>query len=335
MRSVLKERSAMHLKVSAGLVGLSLALVGCGAGGAARANDGSDYPKKSVRFLVPFAAGGPSSMTALAYASCLERSLGQPVVVENKPGGSGGIAMQELAGAKPDGHTLGLGTNGPLVMNPIVNKLAYSLADFTSIGVMAEMPTVLVVGADSPFADAKEFFAAAKAAPGKFSVAVPGATTSAAIELQRLKSDYGIEVTAVPTAGNAEMTTNLLGGHVDALFITDHSDVAARIEDGSFKPLAISSPERAAWYSEVPTLAEAGFDDLVNAVSVFGVVGPKGMPENVVSRLESELKTCTADPGVAEQIGERFVPDEFAGSKELHTAFTAMQDLYQPLLGKQ
>ncbi|MDO2934225.1 tripartite tricarboxylate transporter substrate binding protein [Paeniglutamicibacter sulfureus] len=326
----------MQLKVSAGFVGLALALVGCGAGGAASANDGgSDYPKKPVRFLVPFAAGGPSSMTALAYASCLEGGLGQPILVENKAGGSGGIAMQELAGAKPDGYTLGLGTNGPLVMNPIVNDLGYSLADFSSVGVMAEMPTVLVVGSDSPYTDAQEFFAAAKAAPGKFSVAVPGATTSAAIELQRLKDEYGIEVTAVPASGNAEMTTNLLGGHVDALFITDHSDVAARIEDGSFMPLAISSPERAAWYPEVPTLAEVGFDDLVNAVSVFGVIGPQGLPEDVLSILEAELETCAADPGVAEQIGERFVPEEFAGSGDLHTAFTAMQDLYQPLLGQQ
>lgn len=334
MRSVLKKRSAMHLKVSVGLVGLCLALTGCSGGAASAKEDGADYPKKPVRFLVPFAAGGPSSLTALAYASCLEGRLGQPVLVENKPGGSGAVAMQELAGAKPDGHTLGLGTNGPLIMNPIVNELGYSLADFTSVGVMAEMPTVFVVGADSPYANAKDFFAAAKAAPGKFSVAVPGATTSAAIELKRLKDEYGIEVTAVPTAGNAEMTTNLLGGHVDALFITDHSDVAARIEDGSFKPLAISSPERAGWYPQVPTLAEAGFEELVNAVSVFGVVGPKEMPEAVVSKLEAELETCAADPAVAEQIGDRFVPDEFDGAEDLQTAFTAMQDLYKPILGQ-
>lgn len=325
--------------MSAGLTVASLALVGCGGDSGSGSGSGSadaadDYPNKTIRFLVPFAAGGPSSVTALSYGACLEENLGKPVVVENKPGGSGGVAMQELAGAKPDGYTLGLGTNGPLIMNPIVNDLGYSLEDFSSIGVMSKTPHVLVVAKDSPFSTLEEFLSEAKANPGQFSVAVPGATTSAAIELQRLKDDYGIEVTPVPAAGNAEMTTNLLGGHVDALFITDHTDVAARIEDGSFVPLAVSSPERADWYADVPTLAESGYPDLTQAVSVFGIVGPAGMPEGVMTKLTDGLETCAQDAGVIEQVGDRFVPDEYEDAADLDAAFAKMQETYEPILGK-
>ncbi|WP_198421005.1 tripartite tricarboxylate transporter substrate binding protein [Cryobacterium sp. TMT1-2-2] len=334
MRSALKKNTAIFLPAITGLA--MLGLLGCSAAGAAgspKAED--DYPSKPVTFVVPFAAGGPSTVTALAYASCLEEGLGQTFVVENQPGGSGGLAMQDVSSAKPDGYTLTLGTNGPLVMNPMINKLNYNLEDFTSIGVMAQMPTVLVVGAESPYESAEEFFAAAKKNPGKLSVAIPGATTSAAIELGRLSDEYDIDVTAIPAAGNAEMTTSLLGGHVDALFITDHQDVQSRIDDGSFVPLAVSSPERADWYANVPTLAEQGFPDLVNAVSVFGVVGPKGMPDDIVSTLEAELKTCSEDPKVVDQVGKMFVPAEFGDAAALDQIFADMQKLYEPILGQE
>lgn len=334
MRSALKKNTVVFLPALAGLA--MLGLVGCsGSGALAAQEDEPGYPSKPVTFVVPFAAGGPSTVTALAFASCLEAGLGQTFVIENQPGGSGGLAMQDVSSAKPDGYTLTLGTNGPLVMNPMINKLNYGIEDFTSVGVMAQMPTVLVVGEDSPYESADEFFAAAEKNPGKLSVAIPGATTSAAIELQRLNEEYDIEVTAVPAVGNAEMTTSLLGGHVDALFITDHQDVQARIGDGSFVPLAVSSPERADWYADVPTLAEQGFPELVNAVSVFGVVGPKGMPDSIVSTLEAELKTCSEDPTVIDQIGEMFVPAEFSGAAALDGVFADMQKLYEPILGQE
>ncbi|WP_052542424.1 tripartite tricarboxylate transporter substrate binding protein [Cryobacterium roopkundense] len=332
MRSALKKNTVVFLPALAGLA--MLGLVGCSAAAGAQ-EPAADYPSKPVTFVVPFAAGGPSTVTALAYASCLEEGLGQTFVIENQPGGSGGLAMQEVSSAKPDGYTLTLGTNGPLVMNPMINKLNYGIEDFTSVGVMAQMPTVLVVGEDSPYESADEFFAAAEKKPGTLSVAIPGATTSAAIELQRLNDEYDIEVTAVPAVGNAEMTTSLLGGHVDALFITDHQDVQARIDDGSFVPLAVSSPERADWYPDVPTLAEQGFPELVNAVSVFGVVGPKGLPDALVATLEAELKTCSADPKVIDQVGTMFVPAEFGDAAALDTIFADMQKLYEPILGQE
>lgn len=328
-------KNVLRLRATAGLALASMALAGCGAGGSASAGKaGAHYPAKPVTVLMPYAAGGPSDLTARSVAACLGASLGEAFVVENKPGGSGAVAMQELVGAKPDGQTLALGTTGTLVMAPMVNSLGYSLADVEPIGVMADNPTLIVVGADSPYGDAAELFAAARADPGAVTMGVPGATSPAAIELQRLKNGYGVEVTTVPASGNAEMTTNLLGGHVDALFINDHPDVQARIADGSFLPLAATTPERLGWLPEVPTLAELGFPDLVNATSIYGLFGPKGMPDAVSSTLERELETCLEDPKVVAQIGANFVPKEFIGADELGANFARIQALYQPVLGR-
>ena len=331
-------KNVLRLQTTAGLALASLAsltVAACGvAGSAGPGNAGSDYPAKPVTILMPYAAGGPSDLTARSVAACLGNSLGEAFVVENKPGGSGAVAMQELVGSKPDGQTLALGTTGTLVMAPMINSLSYSLADVEPIGVMADNPTLIVVGTNSPYKDAAELFEAARADPGAITMGVPGATSPAAIELQRLKNDYGVEITAVPASGNAEMTTNLLGGHVDALFINDHPDVQARITEGSFLPVAATTPERLGWLPDVPTLAESGFPDLVNATSIYGLFGPKGLPDAVVSTLERELETCLSDPKVVAQIGKNFVPKEFIGAEELGANFAQSKALYEPILGR-
>lgn len=326
-------RTLLRMPAAIGVLGLTFTLVGCGAS-AASTDDSAGYPSEPITVLVPYAAGGPSDLTARSISTCLSTKLGQPVVVENKAGGSGALAMQELASAEPDGHTLGLGTSGTLVMNPLVNKLDYSLDDFAPIGVMAENPTVIVVGEDSPYEDGEEFFDAAKDKPGKLTVGVPGATSPAAIELQRLEQEYGIEVVAVPASGNAEMTTNLLGGHVDALFINDHPDVEARIDDGSFLPIAATTPERLEWLPELPTLAELGFPDLVNATSVFGLFGPKELPAKIVTTLESELESCLGNKKVIKALGDNLVSAEFQGASALGANFAEVAKLYAPILEK-
>jgi tripartite-type tricarboxylate transporter receptor subunit TctC len=318
-----------YLLTPAAAVVLSVVLAGCQSG----AKGGTDaYPSNPVTVLMPYAAGGPSDLTARSISSCLGDSLGQTFVVENKPGGSGAVAMQELASAKPDGYTLGLGTAGTLVMTPLVNSLAYSLDDFAPIGVMAKNPTLVVVGEDSPYTTAEEFFAVAEKRPGTLTMGVPGATSPAAIELKRLNDLYDIKIVAVPAAGNAEMTTNLLGGHVDALFINDHPDVSSRIEEGSFRALAATTPERLPWLPELPTLAELGYTELVDATSVFGLFGPHALPIPVATALEGALKACLVDPTVLEQLGENLVPAEFQGGTALGEILAEAQALYRPIL---
>ncbi len=224
-------------------------------------------------------------------------------------------------------------TAGTLVLTPLANEVGYSKDDVTPIGVMSEVPSVLAVGADSPYQAAADFFTAAEQQPGVLTVGVPGASTPQGIELRRLSEEYGVEVTAVPFNGNAEMTTALLGGNVDAVLINASSDVTANIDGGQFRPLAVSSEERLSWLPDTPTLVESGFPELTLSGSTFGLAGPAGMPEEVVTVLEDALRTAHDDPAVVEQVGEEYIDEEFRGADELQQVLDRTQEVYEPLLG--
>lgn len=292
----------------------------------------SDYPSESIRFLVPYGPGGPTDLTSRAVGACLQEQLGQTVVVENRPGGSGALAMQELIAAPADGHTLSLVTAGTTVLTPLANDLDYTAQDIAPIGVMSEVPSLLAVGEGSPYADAEAFFAQAESAPGSLNVGVPGASTPQGIELQRLASEYGVEVTVVPFDGNAEMTTALLGGNIDAVLINASQDVVANVEAGAFEPIAVSSQERLSWLPDTPTLAESGFPELTLSGSTFGLAGPAGLPEDVIDTLESTLEQCLDDPEVREQLGENYVLEEFVGAEGLTEVLADTQEVYEPIL---
>ncbi len=292
----------------------------------------SDYPSESITFLVPYGAGGPTDLTSRTVGTCLQEKLGETVVVENRPGGSGALAMQEIIAAPADGHTLSLITAGTMVLTPLANDLDYTAEDITAIGVMSEVPSLLAVGEGSPYADAEAFFAEAESAPGTLNVGVPGASTPQGIELQRLASEYGIEVTVVPFDGNAEMTTALLGGNVDAVLINASKDVVSNVEAGAFEPIAVSSAEQLSWLPDTPTLAESGFPELTLSGSTFGLAAPAGLPEDVKETLESTLEECMADQEVREQLGENYAPEEFVGAEGLTEILAETQEVYEPIL---
>lgn len=320
------------------VVALAGVLAGCGGGGeeevASPGGPASDYPTKSIRFLVPYGAGGPTDLTSRTVGNCLEQEMGQTVVVENKPGGSGALATTELKGAEPDGHTLALVTAGTLVLTALANQVGYTKDDITPIGVMAEVPALLAVGKGSPYKDAKAFFEVAKGKPGQLKVAVPGATTPMAIELQRLAKEHDVKVTIVPFNGNAEMTTALLGGNIDAVLINASADVVKNIEAGSFVPLAVSPEARLSWLPETPTFVELGFEGLTLSGSTYGLAGPAGLPDNVTSKLEDTLRKCLDKRDVRERLGERYVTEEFIGGEALKKILDETQKVYEPILGK-
>ncbi|WP_214368194.1 tripartite tricarboxylate transporter substrate binding protein [Pseudonocardia sp. H11422] len=306
-------------------------LTACGGGGSGL-GAAAQYPGESIRLLVPYAAGGPTDLTSRAYGAFLERELGQTVVVENQPGGSGALATQRLIGAEPDGYTLSLVTAGTMVLTPLANEVGYTKDDITTLGVMSEVPSLLAVGENSPYADAAAFFAAARDRPDTITVAVPGASTPQAIELRRLGDEYGVAVTVVPFNGNAEMTTALLGGSVDAILINASRDVVENIDAGTFRPLAISTGQRLDWLPATPTLVESGFPGLTLSGSTFGLAGPQGLPVAVASRLEEAMRKAHADARVVEQIGARYVPAEFQGADALRQVLDRTQSVYEPIL---
>lgn len=303
-------------------------LAACGAGTA----DGGAFPSESIRLLVPYAAGGPTDLTSRAYGEFLERDLGRPVVVENLPGGSGAIATQELIGSEPDGYTLSLVTAGTMVLTPLANDVGYSAADITPLGVMSEVPSLLAVGDGSPYADVGAFVGAARERPGTVTVAVPGASTPQAIELQRLRDTYGVEVTVVPFDGNAEMTTALLGRNVDAILVNASQDVTENIDAGSFRPLAVSTEQRLDWLPDTPTLVESGFPELTLSGSTFGLAGPAGLPAAVAGRLEDALRRAHSDPGVVATVGDRYVGTQFRDAEALSAVLDRTRSVYEPIL---
>ncbi|MDP9460290.1 MAG: tripartite tricarboxylate transporter substrate binding protein [Actinomycetota bacterium] len=299
-----------------------------GGGGAAAA----DYPTDDINLYVPYAPGGPTDLAARTVGTCLEEDFGQTVIVENREGGSGALGMQAMIAGGNDGYSLSLIAVPASATNPLQDDVGYTNEDYVPVAAITEIPSVLAVGQGSRFADAAALFRFAEENPGQVNVGVPGATTSQAMELRRMAEEYGVELTRVPFTGNAEMTTALLGGNVDAVFINASRDVLENIEADSFVPLAVSPEDRVSYLEDVPTLAELGFPDLTFSVSIFGLATPAGTPDDVVATLEDAVSSCLERPEVVEQLGEQYVPDEFIGAEAFQSRIDDIVEVYGPLL---
>ncbi|MDP9390394.1 MAG: tripartite tricarboxylate transporter substrate binding protein [Actinomycetota bacterium] len=299
-----------------------------GGGGAAAA----DYPADDINLYVPYAPGGPTDLAARTVGTCLEEDFGQTVIVENREGGSGALGMQAMIAGGNDGYSLSLIAVPASATNPLQDDVGYTNEDYVPVAAITEIPSVLAVGQGSRFADAAALFRFAEENPGQINVGVPGATTSQAMELRRMAEEYGVELTRVPFTGNAEMTTALLGGNVDAVFINASRDVLENIEADSFVPLAVSPEDRVSYLEDVPTLAELGFPDLTFSVSIFGLATPAGTPDDVVATLEDAVSSCLERPEVIEQLGEQYVPDEFIGAEAFQSRIDDIVEVYGPLL---
>lgn len=322
-----RNRKAARWAAVAALSGLAIS---CSSAGDAP-EPVAEYPSQEITVLVPYTAGGPTDLAARAMGGFLEGELGQPVIVENLPGAAGSVAMNELVASDPDGYTLTVIAAPSTVVTPLIQDVAYGPDDFETIGVIIEVPSALTVGADSPFPDAAAFLDAARSRPGELTVGTPGATTSQAIELRRLASEYGVEVTVVPFDGNAELTQALLGGTVDAIMVNTSQDIREQLDAGEFRALAVSPAERVAYLPDAPTLAELGFPDLTYSTSLFGLGAPVGTPPEIITRLEDGMRAGLEDPQVRGQLDEAYVPDEFIGAGEFRAMLDEIVQVYGPV----
>lgn len=294
-------------------------------------DDPAAYPAQEITIIVPYTAGGPTDLAARAMGGFLEKRLGQPVLVENMPGAAGSVAMTEFVAEEPDGYTLTLIAAPSTVVTPLIQDVGYGPQDFDTVGVITEVPSVLAVGAGSPFPDARAFLDAARARPGEITVGTPGATTSQAIELRRLATEYGVQVTVVPFDGNAELIQAVLGGTVDAVLVNVSQDIREQIDAGEFRPLAISPAERVPYLPDTPTLAELGFPELTYSTSIFGLGTPAGTPPEVIARLEEAMRAGLEDPAVRAQLDEAYIPDEFIGAAEFRAKLDRIVEVYGPV----
>jgi tripartite-type tricarboxylate transporter receptor subunit TctC len=317
----------------AAVLAAMLSTSACGLVGAGSSeSDGAEYPSREIRILVPFAAGGTTDLLARTVAKGLESRLDQSVVVENKPGAGGGNAYNEMLRREPDGYTLCDLSLPFSVISSTRQDVGYTMDKFQPIGVITKNPNVLVVPAASPYRRAQDVFAAARGAPGEVEIATTGATVSAHIELERLTREYGVPIKPVPFESAAQAMTALLGKNVAAAFTDASKDTVRRIEAGDLRPLAISSPERAPFLPDVPTLKELGFAKLTLAVSVDGLAGPAGMPAEVTQKLEAALRETLQDPEVIETIGANYVPKSFIGPEPFAETIKGLQQTYRQVL---
>jgi tripartite-type tricarboxylate transporter receptor subunit TctC len=274
---------------------LSLAVV---TGLAATAASAQNYPAKPIRWIVPYAAGGGSDFLARTVAQTLSAQAGQPVLVDNKPGGNTALAAAETARAPADGYTVLSADNGTLVFNPALYKsLSYSpTKDLVPVTLMGKFPMILVVGANSGFATAKDFIAQAKAKPGAINYASAGAGSPHHLAMELLKVEAGLFMVHVPYRGAAPALADVVGGQLPAMMV-DLAAGAGFIKGGKVRALAVANPTRLPQLPDVPTFAELGYRN-VEAAALVGVVVPTATPPEVVNTLNRQLVAAINEPSV-------------------------------------
>jgi tripartite-type tricarboxylate transporter receptor subunit TctC len=260
----------------------------------------ADYPNRPLRIVVGFAPGGSNDIVARLLAEKLQKSLGQPTVVENKPGGGGAVAAAFVKSQPADGYTLMVGASGAMVVGPAIGAPAQydTLADFEPVSILGTFPLVFIVNADSPHKTLKELVAWSKANASASNYASASPTFTLAAELFKLRT--GAAMQRVSYRGTNDAVMAVLGNQVTAA-MTDPLPATPLLKDGKLRALAVTSPARLPEFPDVPTMAEAGISG-AEAVFWTGLFVPKGTPKEIVTKLEAEAKTAMQDPEVRQRL---------------------------------
>lgn len=276
------------------------------------------YPNKVVKLQVPFAPGGTTDIIARVISEPLGRALGQNVIVENKAGGGGVIGANETAKAAPDGYSLGMATVSTTAANPAINpKMPYNAAtDFTPIINIAATPNLIAVHPSFPAKNYKEFVEVLKKSPGRYSYASSGTGGIGHLQTELWKGLQGVFVTHIPYSGAGPALRDTVGGQVEIIFDNVPSALP-HIKAGRLIPLAVAAPQRMAAMPDVPTFKELGLEP-VNRMAYYGIYGPKGLPREVVDKVNAAVRKSLEDPAVKKRIEDTgsFVvansPEQFA-----------------------
>lgn len=281
------------------IIALGAALL-AGCGFAAHAQ----YPSKPIRLVVPFAPGGSSEIVSRAIAFEMSKSMGQSVFIENKPGGASAVAMQEVAKAEPDGYTLVLGHIGSIAVNPYVTKkLAYDLADFIPVSLLAKVPSLYVVNAGVPAKDLREFVKLAQAKPGILTYGSAGNSSAGHLAMEYLKLVTKMDLVHVPYKGTGPQLTDLLAGRTDAS-AAGVPPLIAHVKAGKLRGIAIGTTQRIPLLADVPTVAEQGYAGFETS-QWYGLMVPAKTPDAIVKRLADEAARATK----AQSVQDRFSQD--------------------------
>jgi len=258
------------------------------------------YPTRPIQVIVPFAGGSASDVVMRILLDRMAKSIGQPFIVDNRPGAGGNIGTSAATKAAPDGYTLVMGTIGPLAISPaLYSKLAYDpVRDFAPIANLGLTPQTLVAGPSAGFTTLKEFVAQARTAQVDYASSGNGSASHLAMEM--LRGAAGVQLSHVPFKGSSEAQTQVMGGQIPVMFDAIPG-IAAQVKAGKLRALGIASLERSPFLPEVPTIAEQGFPGF-EAVGWIGIAAPARTPEPILDRLNAEIRRLLAQPEVKERL---------------------------------
>jgi len=261
------------------------------------------FPSKPIKLVVPFTPGSATDIMGRTVADKVAASLGQPIIVENRPGAGGTIGTGVVAKSPPDGYTLVTGTTGTMVVSPLlIPNPPYQLSNFAAVGLMAVTPLVLEVPAASPHKDFRSYLAHVKANPGKVTIAHSGNGTTNHIAILQLQDALKVDWIVVPYKGSGPALIDLVGGQVDSM-IDQTSSSLPQIRAGKLRALAVGTRSRIADLPDVPTLQEQGVANF-EAVTPSGLFVPAGTPPEIIRTLAAALDKALHDPGVAKKLAE-------------------------------
>ncbi|MBY4947263.1 tripartite tricarboxylate transporter substrate binding protein [Cupriavidus respiraculi] len=279
---------------------------------------GADYPAKPIRFVVPYAAGGTTDLVARTVGQRVGEKLGQPVVIENRPGAGGNIGMDVVAKAAPDGYTIGFGAISTNALNPHIYKSVPfdPRKDFTAVSLLGTSTIVLEVGAGFPVKTVRELVSYAKTHPG-LTYATAGAGTSMHLAGVMFAQATGTNLTHAPYKGSSPAINDLLGGHINVMFDNLPASLP-HIQAGKLRALAVAGKTRSPSLPDVPTLAEAGLEGYA-VEPWFGVYGPAGLPAPVLQALNAAFVEALANPEVRDKLAKAGFNPKGSSAAELQS----------------